>query len=204
MSIFRLFSASFWFFFRSQTKSYLENIKDLNSALSILKTENIALIQCNLKLQQELNKMKFSTVNTSASVCTPVTANTSASVCTPVTVNTSASVNTPVIVNTLASVNTNTQLSVNNSVYGNGNIPACAIQKETHPFDYSIESQMKLRAENRWLDDSFDEHFEEEQETILGIKNPHSKEEEVAQIRALWDDDDEEESNVLFSGKMLY
>ena len=199
MSIFRLFSASFWFFFRSQTKSYLEKIKDLNSALSILTTDNIALIQCNLKLKQELKKMEMTSTLT-ASVCTPVTANTSTSVCIPVTGNTLASVNTPVIVNTLANVNTNTQLSVNNSVYSNGNIPACTIQNETHPFDYSIESQMKLRAENRWLDDSFDEHFEEEQETI---NNPHNNE-EVAEIATLWDDDEEEESIVLFSGKMLY
>ena len=102
-----------------------------------------------------------------------------------------------------APVTANMPVCVSTPVCGNVNVPVCAIQKETPPFEYCIETQMKLQAENLWLDDSFDEDFEEE-ETILGIKSPHNKEEEVAEIRALWDDDDDEESNVLFSGKMLY
>jgi len=191
----------------------LAKIKDLNSALSLLTTDNIALIQCNIKLKQELKKIEMASTlnsiasvsipnqaNSTASVCIPNHANTSTSVCIPSQANTLACVNSPVIVNTLANANINNQLSVNKSVYGNGNIPTCTIQKETHPFEYSIQSQMKLRAENRWLSDSFDEQFEEEQETNT---NPHNSE-EMAEIATLWDDEEEEDTIVLFSGKMLY
>ena len=163
----------------------MAKIKDLNSALSLLSTDNIALIQCNIKLKQELLKQELkkremtSTLNSIASVSFPNQANNIASVCIPNHANTTANVCIPSQANTLACVNS---------------------PEETHPFEYSIQSQMMLRAENRWLSDADDEQFEEEQETNT---NPHNSE-EMAEIATLWDDDEEEDTIVLFSGKFLY
>ena len=69
----------------------------MNSALSLLTTDNIALIQCNLKLKQELKKIEMaSTLNSIASVSIPNQANSTASVCIPNHANTTANVCIPV------------------------------------------------------------------------------------------------------------
>ena len=176
----------FFHLFRSQTKQHLENVKELKTALTILKSEHALLTQRNAKLQSEINNMKRS------SVSAPVSASASAPV--------STSANAPVCVSVSASVN------VPGSVSSIVNVPVSAIQKETPPFEYCIDTQAKLEAENLWDDDSFDDDFEEE--TILGLKSPNNKEgvirsveEEANEIRALWDED--EDSNDFFYGKMI-